>query len=284
MSYADALKEREDNKRGMGALYLNIGMPTLIELNTIEENIKLCKDLGLNFIEINLNLPQYQVDRLKASELLLLQQKHDIFFTFHLPEDLEIAHFNKMIRDAHWKTVFEVIDIMKRIGSKIMNMHMSKGIHFTLPSKKVFLYEKYNMEYCQTFKSFAKQVIERIGQYPIKVAIENTGVYDKQFITSIMDELLKDDGFALTWDIGHDYSSGNLDKDYILKNINKLKHMHLHDARGQQNHMVLYDGDLDINKYIDLAYKEEYSVVIETKTIEALKESICRLRQSGYSF
>lgn len=36
---------------------LQLGMPTLIEFKTIEQNVDLCKELGLDFIELNMNLP-----------------------------------------------------------------------------------------------------------------------------------------------------------------------------------------------------------------------------------
>ena len=34
---------------------MDFGMPTLIENKTLEENIALCKELGLQFIELNMN-------------------------------------------------------------------------------------------------------------------------------------------------------------------------------------------------------------------------------------
>ena len=40
---------------------MQFGMPTLIENNIIEENIALCKKLKLNFIELNMNFPEYQI-------------------------------------------------------------------------------------------------------------------------------------------------------------------------------------------------------------------------------
>jgi len=44
---------------------LTRGMPTLIECQSIEVNIELCRELGLDFIEIelNMNLPQYQLGK-----------------------------------------------------------------------------------------------------------------------------------------------------------------------------------------------------------------------------
>ncbi len=51
------IKNQEEIRRGNS---MKLGMPTLIELNTLEDNAKLCKELGLDFIEINMNLPQFQ--------------------------------------------------------------------------------------------------------------------------------------------------------------------------------------------------------------------------------
>lgn len=44
---------------------MQYGMPTLIENRTLSENISLCKELGLNFIELNMNFPEYQIDKLE---------------------------------------------------------------------------------------------------------------------------------------------------------------------------------------------------------------------------
>ena len=41
---------------------MQFGMPTLIENHTLEENAALCETLGLRFIELNMNFPEYQVD------------------------------------------------------------------------------------------------------------------------------------------------------------------------------------------------------------------------------
>ncbi|MDD6101603.1 MAG: hypothetical protein PUB67_00650 [Clostridiales bacterium] len=43
----------------------NMGMPTLIENKTLDDNIILCLSLGLAFIELNMNFPEYQIDRLE---------------------------------------------------------------------------------------------------------------------------------------------------------------------------------------------------------------------------
>ena len=49
---------------------MQFGMPTLIENHTLEENAALCETLGLRFIELNMNFPEYQADRLEQTEEL----------------------------------------------------------------------------------------------------------------------------------------------------------------------------------------------------------------------
>ena len=43
---------------------MQFGMPTLIENRTLKDNIDLCKSLGLQFIELNMNFPEFQVNKL----------------------------------------------------------------------------------------------------------------------------------------------------------------------------------------------------------------------------
>lgn len=50
---------------------LQFGMPTLIENYTLEENIQLCQNLGLKFIELNMNFPEYQLKELKKNKKIL---------------------------------------------------------------------------------------------------------------------------------------------------------------------------------------------------------------------
>ena len=46
-------------------------MPTLIENRTLQDNVNLCKRLNLQFIELNMNFPEYQVDKLEQNRLMI---------------------------------------------------------------------------------------------------------------------------------------------------------------------------------------------------------------------
>lgn len=49
---------------------MQFGMLILIENKTLADNIAMCRGLGLSFVELNMNFPDYQVDKLEWTDLL----------------------------------------------------------------------------------------------------------------------------------------------------------------------------------------------------------------------
>jgi hypothetical protein len=43
---------------------MTFGMPTLLETKTLADCTALCRELRLGFIELNMNLPQYQIEKI----------------------------------------------------------------------------------------------------------------------------------------------------------------------------------------------------------------------------
>ena len=64
---------------------MKFGMPTLIENDSIESCAALCKELNLDFIELNMNLPQYQINTIDIQKLKAFSRKENIFFIENLP-------------------------------------------------------------------------------------------------------------------------------------------------------------------------------------------------------
>ena len=52
-----------------------------------------------------------------------------------------------------------------------------------------------------------------------------------------------------------------------------LMHMHMHDALGTKVHLALGDGEMDLESYLRLAEEHDCRVVLETKTVAALRQS-----------
>jgi len=48
---------------------IHLGMPTLIESPSFMQSLSLCTELGLDFVELNMNLPEYQLENIDASSV-----------------------------------------------------------------------------------------------------------------------------------------------------------------------------------------------------------------------
>ena len=267
---------------------MQFGMPTLVENETLEENVALCKRLHLNFIELNMNFPEYQIDQMEknVSRFKKLAEETGIYYTIHLDENMNVADFNPLVREAYLETARRTIDMAKQFiylrdayGQTdqpfILNMHMHHGIYITLPDRKVQMYDRDFDVYWDAFREFRGLCEEWIGNWDIAIAIENTDRY-REYEKKVMEYLLESPKFVLTWDIGHSKSDGERDMPYLMKHKKHLKHFHIHDGREvpAKNHLALGDGEIDMAARLRLAGECNARCVLETKTIQALEKSV----------
>ena len=266
---------------------IQFGMPTLIENKTLEDNISLCKSLGLNFIELNMNFPEYQVDELEQTDRLIeLADKAGIYYTIHLDENLNIADFNRLVSDAYLETVRRSIEVTKALlplrdsygdasQPLTLNMHMHHGIYITLPDRKVQMYDRDFDTYMKSFSVFREKCEEWIGDSDIMIAVENTDGF-REYEKKAIEFLLESPKFGLTWDIGHSKATGEKDVPFIMSHKDHLIHFHIHDGSEvpPRNHLALGDGEIDLKERLSLAEQRNARCVLETKTIEALKKSV----------
>ena len=273
---------------------MQFGMPTLIENKTLEDNVNLCKSLGLKFIELNMNFPEYQVEKIEETERLLsLAKEAGIYYTIHLDENLNIADFNKLVSDAYLETVRRSIEVTKKLlclrdkygdvsQPLTLNMHMHHGIFITLPDRKVQMYDRDFDTYMKSFAVFKDKCEEWIGDSDIMIAIENTDGF-RDYEKKAIEFLLESPVFGITWDIGH--SKGICEKDvpFIKEHVDNLIHFHIHDGKENppKNHLALGDGEIDLLDRLNLAKERNARCVLETKTIEALKNSVKWLNDNG---
>lgn len=261
---------------------LQFGMPTLIEVDKLADTMKICKDLGLSFVELNMNLPQYQTKCLSnISYLKELKDKFQIGYTIHLDENLNVCDFNSEVAKAYTDTVVNTIEIAKSLEIPILNMHMNHGVHFTLPTQKVQLFEKYFEEYMEAWKKFCNSCEQLIGDSNVKISIENTNGY-RDYEKWAIEYALSKNAFGLTWDIGHSNAVSNIDEEFIMNFREKLYHFHIHDSMGKSDHMILGTGDIDLAQRLGIAKDCKCRCVVETKTVDALNKSVLWLKNNGY--
>ena len=265
---------------------MQFGMPTLIENRTLEDNVALCSELGLHFIELNMNFPEYQTEYLEQTERLIrLAEQAGIYYTIHLDDNLNIADFNRLVTKAYLETVrrsitaaVKLLPLRDHFGDKrqplILNMHMNHGIYITLPDRKVQMYERDFEVYMQSFEIFRSLCEEWIDGRDVMIAVENTDGF-RDYEKKVIEYLLESPKFGLTWDIGHSKATGEKDVPFLMEHQNSLIHFHIHDGseKPPRNHLALGDGEINLKERLSLAESRGARCVLETKTVAALKQS-----------
>ena len=260
---------------------IQFGMPSLVEAKTVEQCAGICRELGLSFIELNANFPQFQPVRLHSDQLNQIAQEYGIGYTLHLDDDLSIADFNDYVCQAYCRTVEETIALAKQANIRVLKMHLSKGAVYTLPQRKLYFFGEYLDEYLSRVRAFRDRCEELIGDSSVRICVENCDGW-LDFHREAVAALLESPAFGLTLDVGHDFCAGGKDRPVYDENISRLQHMHLHDARlPNKDHQPLGEGEMDIPGLLTLADRQNCTVVLETKTEEGLRRSVRWLRQRG---
>lgn len=254
---------------------MDLGLPTLIEHTCIDDAAKLAHELGFQFVELNMNLP-WVCNGLDKTELERLSDKYSVYFTVHADENLFFCDFNDRISQAHLDSMLEIISFAKQTGVPLVNFHMSQGVYFTLPGKKVFLFEKFAEAYEEKLINFTK-LCSKAAEDKVMLCIENTGL-NLPFIHKGVDKLLSFPGFRLTWDVGHDYCANLCDSPFLAERKEKIIHMHLHDAINRDCHLPLGTGEMNLKACINFVQPKR--AVVEVKTIKGLYESMPWIKEN----
>ncbi len=255
---------------------MEFGMPFLLEHDGIDDAARLCHELGLAFVEINANFPPCGVDGMEAATLRDLAAEYGIFFTLHIEEECDPFALNPAVRAAWMETVRKALRLARAANMPIVNMHLPKGVYITLPTERVYLYRRYWAEYQGAVLAFRGMVEAELAGSGMRLCIENTNGWQPHEREAI-GLLLASPVFGLTFDIGHSHGTGDRDENFILAHRTQLCHMHGHDALGAKNHLALGDGEIDLRARFALAKACGAGVVLETKTVAALTQSVARL-------
>lgn len=259
---------------------MDFGMPTLIEQPDTAESAALCRELGLRFLELNMSFPQYQPERMDPAALGALKEKYGIYYTAHIDESLDPCQCNPLVAGAWTETMLRAVALAKALEIPTLNLHLQRGVYVTLPERRTYLYAENEALYLEKLRAFRDRVTEAAAGGGVTVCVENTDGYEP-FQLRGLDLLLESPVFGLTYDVGHDYAIGGADRPRILDRADRLRHMHLHDARGKKVHQALGDGEMDLPGCLALAREHGCRVVLETKTVAALRASVAWLKDHG---
>ncbi|MBN1109272.1 MAG: sugar phosphate isomerase/epimerase, partial [Methanomassiliicoccales archaeon] len=159
--------------------------------------------------------------------------------------------------------------------------HLNPGVYFTLPDRKVWVYDRYIEQYMAALRSSFTHLSTLASDLGVRICLENTGHFSLRHMRQAAGSLLDLDSVGLCWDIGHDARSGHGEEDFMLCHLDRIWHMHFHDYDGRSDHQVPFSGLLDLPRYLGWAREKDMSVLVEVKTERAVREAVRIMRERG---
>ena len=141
---------------------MQYGMPSLIECAGIEENVRLCRTFGLDFIELNMNLPMFQPDELPRA--IDYASRNGVGITIQADENLDCMDFSTPVADAYLSVLIDIVRIERECGVLTVNLHLNRGVYFSLPDRKTFLYDVYRDRYLERVQEMRDRCAEAAGR------------------------------------------------------------------------------------------------------------------------
>ncbi|MDF2699754.1 MAG: endonuclease [Haloplasmataceae bacterium] len=255
---------------------MKFGMPTLIEFNSVEENINLCKELGLDFVELNMNMSYCLPSNNDIENINKLTHDNNIELTMHFPEEIDFGTPFDIMKVANIKLFEELCVYGSKLNVKKINVHLLPGTVITLPHKKMFAYEKNCGLFFNNLTHSFKEIVDIANKLNVEICIENTSV--PEFLRNAFEILTNIDHLAFTYDIGHDAKANYYVESIYKKLGKKVTHMHFHDYDGKTDHQALFKGNINLLEKLNMAKANNMTVVIEVKSKEALKQSAEELK------
>ncbi|MCR5491438.1 MAG: sugar phosphate isomerase/epimerase [Bacilli bacterium] len=249
---------------------MKIGMPQLYEFDRIEDNLVLAKNLGLDFIELNLNFG-YCRKEMEQGKVAKLLEKYGIAATLHFYDEADFGSYDEVV-----EAYLSLLDKYAELGRgyiRQINVHLVPGPVVTIAGNKNYIYEKEYDDYMARLIRNLKRAEAICHDNGINLVIENTDNSPK-YEEKVYRDLHKE-GFRFCYDIGHDHLSYDL-----LWNVQEeldlpFDEFHVHDAKDRKKcHLALGEGTLDIKKFKRLAEKNGAYVVLEVKQSADLLVSV----------
>ncbi len=244
-----------------------LGMPTIIDFKSVDENIDFAIRNGFQFIELNLNLPYVQNYILKGN-----RPSKKLKYTLHFFDEADFGLYNEvangyiLLLDKYLSYAHDYIDQV--------NFHLNIGPIVTVSGNKNYIYNLYFNDYIKRLMVNIKMIKYYCDKYKVGCVFEN--IESLPYILKTFD-LLKDE-YYFTYDIGHDVTSGNFLNKFFYENMDRFKEMHFHDSTHEKCHLAFGSGFLDIHKIYDEVKERIEYIVIEVKSKEDLVYSIRYLK------
>ena len=213
--------------------------------------------------------------------LRLQSAAHGVDLSIHfIHRGVAPASHDQVRRDRHLKELEETLEIARDIGAKVVVVHPGPvDCPDVAPGGDI---EEVRSEATVNLKDFLSAVVPKAEAEGVVLGLENLHHGPGQVIQSYgeLRDLVKSLGspaVQITLDTGHAYLSDGLTGAFETF-APFLRHIHIHDSDGQQDHLELGLGGVDFNEWMDALRPYPFSLVMETRNDADVEGSILRSR------
>ena len=240
-----------------------IGFPSLIEFNSVEENIEFGIKYNFDFLELNLNLPYVQ-------EYLLSNKLPDnrLKYTLHFFDEADFGLYDEV--SSAYISLLDKYLSNSHTYIKQVNIHLNVGPIVTVSGVKNYIYNIYYDDYIKRLESNLSKLAKVCDKYNVSLVIEN--ILSLDFICKTFK--LLSNNYKFTYDYGHDMTSGSSLYEYFINNLECFNEVHFHDSTDKQCHLALGKGNAIVDKTYNIIKDTIEYILLEVKSSEDLITSL----------
>lgn len=239
---------------------------------SVEAFLKFLKDMDIAYMEIG---KEWIPSRKELGEIKDLLDIYELRATLHIPGDFNLAELD----ERRWKRnilgVLGDLSVCYDLEVESAVLHCGWVSH---PQELAAGYARFGEAY-QIIDDFARDLEVRI--YLENQCRKNSKLYifEDQHSIDRLSEVIDLDRAWFVLDVGHVGRLG-ISLDALASSMgDRLAEVHLHDYNGRgQDHLPLGAGRFDVTALCPIIEERSPLIVIENRSVGAIKNSILRLR------
>jgi len=210
-------------------------------------------EMNFDYLEITIEYPAATPQKLiqKKDKILEAISSYNLGVLAHLPWFFPLANPYERIQNATNKEIENAMHIATLLGAKTITIHPDLVTPVSVQGRKLMLENT-----TKTLDYLSKQA----KKFGLELCLET--VDQKALDVEEYKKILANLDIYITLDIGHLSTYFSIDlEDFIKIFKDKIKHIHLHDFKGSEDHLPLGAGRLELDKVV-AALKKFYNNTI----------------------
>lgn len=234
---------------------------------------------GFDFVQFDLNVPRYFLDRLTDSQLAEIKayaECNQIKISFHAPcDNVSLFCDYPEIRRGILSQYERILEKATVLNAHHLTIHAGAMPHFKRAGEN---YDAFSNSYKEYYQGILYENIKNIAQYSgcVIVSVENSKL--DEISMNAVKKLLDEGYVSLTLDIAKLFTPEiEPDKavtDFMFSHADQICELHIHDFHPKLGqHQAIGSGEIDFQPYFELMTRKNTFLNFEIRPAAAAAES-----------